>query len=215
MWIIKVLEKVILEPLFPKRCAVCSKKGVDICEECLSSLTRAVETPHPSIYSYFSYKDSRVKSILQNIKYFRKSYLITPLVKKITTDFWLTNFLGDTKNSLLIPIPMSRKRKLLRGGNQTEAIASSFSSFLSIPFEKNLLLRKKDTSQQVKTHSKGERLHNMKGAFAINNEKLDLYSTARIILIDDVTTTGATVTEAKKILEDVGYRNILTITIAH
>lgn len=215
MWIIEYLKNKTLNILFPLKCFLCGKNGDGICVDCLETLKRAVETPHPDTYSYFSYKDPRVRKILQNIKYFRKLYLIEALVKHISKDFWLNNLLGNKEFSVLVPIPMSSRRIWSRGGNHTFHMARIFSSSLNIPVSNNLLARKKDTLQQVLTHSRSERLKNMRGAFSINEKILPLFQNKRIILVDDVSTTGATIAEARKILEKNGFRNIIAITLAH
>ena len=215
MWIIQFSKNHLISLLFPATCALCNKKGKNICTSCISSLKRTVETPTPSTYSYFSYKDTQVRNLLQKIKYFRKLYLIEPLILHISQDIFLKNFLEDDIDSILVPIPMSRKRIWRRGGNHTIYIAEAFSSHMNIPVHTTLLSRKKDTIQQVLTHSKKERLRNMRNAFTVNEKYIEGLHNKKIILIDDVTTTGATISEAKQTLEKFGFKNIKAITLAH
>jgi predicted amidophosphoribosyltransferase len=104
---------------------------------------------------------------------------------------------------------------LERGSNHTEHIARAFSTQLTIPMETKLLIRKKDTVQQVQTHSKKERIRNIRKAFTVDKKHLDTLKDKRIILVDDVTTTGSTINEAVKVLEKAGFRDIKAITLAH
>ena len=104
-------------------------------------------------------------------------------------------------------------RKYLRGYNHTEALATSISNQTHIPVSTTTLV--KNTSQskkrQVLTKSRSERLKNQHNAFRINGTVLG----DKIILIDDVTTTGATLDEARKILLSNGALSVEAFTIAH
>jgi ComF family protein len=215
MWIIKRLVTKSLALLFPSKCTLCGVSGAGVCDNCLSTLTRAVEVPHPRIYAHFSYKDQRIRSMLQKIKYFRKLFIIESLIQHVSNSPFLVTFIGTKENTILIPIPMSKKRLLERGSNHTEHIARAFSTQLTIPMETKLLIRKKDTVQQVQTHSKKERIRNIRKAFTVDKKHLDTLKDKRIILVDDVTTTGSTINEAVKVLEKAGFRDIKAITLAH
>lgn len=215
MWIIKSATTHILSLLFPVSCVLCREKGKALCLPCFSSFKRTVETPHPDTYSYLSYKDTNVRNMLQKIKYFRKLYLIQPIVEYIASDPFLKGFLSAVENPILIPIPMSKKRTLLRGDNHTEYIAKSISVALDIPIQTNFLLRHKDTLQQVHTHSRIERVKNMRKAFKVEEKYISELRNRTIILIDDVTTTGATIKEATETLRKAGCKNVKAITLAH
>lgn len=215
MWIIKRITNYFLEFVFPTRCELCGNKNNTICDTCIETFIRAVDTTSPSTYSHFSYKDARVRSLLQKIKYFRKLYLIEPLVHKVASDYFLREFLADTSTSILLSIPMTRSRIWKRGGNHTIYIAKAFSTELSVTLHTKFLIRKKDTKQQVHTHSKKERLSNIKNAFTVDEKYLSEVRGKNIILIDDVTTTGATIQEAINVLRKHGFKNIKAITLAH
>ena len=81
--------------------------------------------------------------------------------------------------------------------------------------EKNILIKPKETKHQARIHNRGERLKNIIGSFAIKNTEKNLLKNRNIILIDDIITTGATLTEARKTLKKAGARKIIAFTVAH
>lgn len=101
-------------------------------------------------------------------------------------------------------------RKLIRGYNHSEILAKKIAKHAGLPYE-NLLYRQKFQIQQVKTRSKSERLKNQRNAFNLRGN----VTNKDIILIDDVTTTGATLLEARTLLLKNGARSVLAYTIAH
>ena len=83
--------------------------------------------------------------------------------------------------------------------------------------EKNILIKIKDTEHQARIKNRNERIKNMTGTFAIKdlekNKKLIMKK--NIILIDDILTTGATLSEARKVLRQAGARKVIAFTVAH
>jgi len=106
---------------------------------------------------------------------------------------------------------MLKNKKAKRGYNQTEIIAKDISKKLRIKLEKNNLIKIKDTKKQS-TLNKKEREKNVKDAFAIRNTK-NIVS-KKVILFDDIYTTGNTVNECSKILKEAGAEEIVVLTIA-
>lgn len=118
---------------------------------------------------------------------------------------------GSNGTITIIPVPMSFFRRIQRGHNHSETLAYTVHKETSIPLDTTSLSRKNTPHQQVKTKSKKERLQNQKNTFAcsIDVEGKD------IILIDDVTTTGATLYEARRVLQNAGAKSVIAYTIAH
>lgn len=120
----------------------------------------------------------------------------------------------QTKKTILVPIPISRMRLLERGFNQSKLIAESLLHYL--PHQnyalQELLHRTSHRKKQSTVASRQDRLRNMKNVFIAKNmlQKEYLY-----IIIDDVTSTGATIQEAKRALQKAGARHITAITVAH
>ncbi|MBI3572021.1 ComF family protein [Candidatus Kaiserbacteria bacterium] len=124
---------------------------------------------------------------------------------------YLQNADVDLRAARLVPIPLGAKRRTERGYNQVEEIAKRASRELGIPLETNVLVRTKETASQISLPRR-EREQNMRGAFSAAHpaSQSHLY-----ILLDDVTTTGATLSAAVSALRAAGAQNILPVALAH
>lgn len=169
--------------------------------------------------SFFKYKDEDIKNIIWNIKYkndkkaIKKiAAILHPYLVEIIAD---KNMFYNDKNFILIPMPISRRRFIERGFNQTEKICEAIRKIdknNSFFIQNNILKKKFHTKSQTKTKNKKEREENLKGSFKIANKN---YIKGRnIILLDDVTTTGTTIKEASKTLKNSGAKNVFPIAIA-
>jgi competence protein ComFC len=214
MWIIDFAKKSFVELLFPSFCALCNKPKETLCAQCLKSLKLSVDIIHPETYSHFSYKDPNVRLLLKKIKYYHRPHLLEDLVREVFSSYEVRKMIAACNNPLLIPIPTPLLRVFSRGENHTKNLAKIISNHLNLPVENNLLVRRKHTKQQVKTLSKKERQKNVRNIFqVVTTNQIDGRRT--LILIDDVTTTGATLEEARRILKQAGYNNVKAITLAH
>lgn len=157
----------------------------------------------------FSYQDPLVKELVWQIKYKKNKQAI-----KIA-GYAIYKILDEkfTEPILLIPIPISKKRRRERGYNQCELVVDEIlrldqeNRFLT---DYNLLARVKHIERQTLKGRK-ERIENTKNIFEVNKKS----DNQKIILIDDVITTGSTVEEAKKALLLAGYNDVYAIAIAH
>jgi len=111
----------------------------------------------------------------------------------------------------LIPIPLHPVREYRRGYNQAELIAYQLSRITHIPVANERLHRIKRRQPQARLDFI-KRLANIKGAFAAESGGDEI---EKVILVDDVVTSGATVLEAKKVLESAGFKVVGIISIAH
>ena len=120
---------------------------------------------------------------------------------------------------LLIPVPLEKDRQKERGFNQAELICRELTKLdnnINFSLKTDILIKIKNTKHQAKVENRSERLRNIIGSFGINEKQTDTKLEGRnIILIDDVITTGATLTEAKKILKRAGARKVVAFTVAH
>ena len=115
---------------------------------------------------------------------------------------------------LLIPIPISEERRLERGYNQSEYIAKAILEndvAHKLLYAPQWFSKIKETPSQSHSESKAERISNLAGCFEADPRVEMKY----IILIDDVVTTGSTLSEARKTLLDAGARDVFAFTIAH
>jgi ComF family protein len=188
-------------------------------EATIETLPRANSLPELDwIHPLFNYKDGRVKAVIWELKY-KENILPLIYIGKILFDeiFSLISdiYLFDTDAKfLLLPIPITNEKRRNRGYNQSELIAKAIrENDLShtLLYAPQWFLKVKNTSEQNKTHSKEERLLNLTGSFEADLRVSDYY----VILIDDVVTTGSTLSVAKKELLEKGVRDVFAFTIAH
>jgi competence protein ComFC len=115
------------------------------------------------------------------------------------------------KDFFLIPIPITEKSRKTRGYNQSLLIAKRISDENKIM--QNILFKNRNHIPQNKIKNRAERLGNVKNSFEVR--KNELVENKIVILIDDVVTTGATLTEAKKVLKSSGAKKVFAFVVAH
>ena len=120
----------------------------------------------------------------------------------------------SSKNVYIISVPLHAKRLRKRGYNQAELLAKELSKRLNIKFVANILIRAKNTKPQFDL-KKGERGKNILGAFIVNPKFQNKLKGKRFLLVDDITTTGATLRECVKVLKKGGAEKVLAIILAH
>ncbi len=208
----------ILDLLFPKFCLNCQKEGGYLCEDCqatleISGFHQKYPTSHlTDLYFALNYQKPLIQNIIKLFKY-------EPFVKdlsKILSSLIIYHFqLLDNKPNfsdyVLIPMPLARNRLKWRGFNQAEEIGKELSKFFKIPLLNNTLVKIKETLPQVELVGKA-RKENIKGVFLLNNE--NLIKNRKILLIDDVYTTGATMEEGARVLKIAGVKEIIGIVAA-
>lgn len=205
--------------IFPERCVGCRSRETSLCDTCLSLVPPPRENPETWIHAVFSYKDPRIKKAVWLLKYKNRKRLAqtfgNALADLVLEDIAENIQFERAAHIVLVPIPISRSRLRERGYNQAYLIAAALKNRLGdarISIENNLLKKEIDTKRQSHTKSRRERLENIVGSFS----GIKAYNPRAIyILIDDVTTTGATLLEAKKILRAGGARKIKAYTVAH
>ena len=212
MWMIHSLFRKITDILFPTACYGCSKEGPSLCSSCLARRTRSIDIPHIYITSIYSFKDPLIKRAIHAIKYYHRKDLVEPLANGLAQEITKNDSYDLAKHEwILVPVPMPLLRKYMRGYNQAELIAQELAYKLSLPIRKDLVTRVRTPKRQVTMRSRSERLKNQHNSFMVAGDVNGL----RILLVDDVTTTGATLHEVRRILLKAGARNVRAVTIAH
>ncbi len=156
----------------------------------------------------FSYTEPVKKAIIQ-FKFQNNTDLASLFVKEIL--FHLKDFIEKIDPTLIIPVPLHLKRLRERGYNQCLLLAKKIAKVLDVPCDFKVLKKIKATPPQVGL-SLAERYKNIKGSFAVI--KPDYIKKKRIVLIDDVFTTGSTVNECAKVLMKAGAESVWVITLA-
>jgi len=110
----------------------------------------------------------------------------------------------------IMPVPLHYSRKRERGYNQSKIIAREISESTSVPIAEKVLIRKKKTKDQ--THlSPEERERNVRGAFVVRADST--LQGKKVILVDDVMTTGATLKECARVIKEAGAREVVGVTL--
>lgn len=212
----------------PRFCTSCKKKlppeEFFVCTECIAGIKIA---DADRIDHEFKRKFSNDKLIndFTSPFLFEKEKALQQIIHalKYNENFRLGIFLGrlaaeKAKHKILewdadsiVPVPIHRLKKAERGYNQSLYISKGISSVLQIPAAKNVVERKRFTETQT-AFSFDERKENVKDAFAIKNK--NAVSGKKIILVDDVITTGATISECAKVLIDNGAEKVFAFSVA-
>ena len=132
---------------------------------------------------------------------------------------WMARWMYDAANTLIgdcdvvVPVPLHRTRIVSRRFNQSAELARHIASVSGVKFAPEYLVRHKRTTQQVGL-SRNQREQNLAGAFVVPEEHRADVNSARILLIDDVYTTGATVRAATRSLKRAGAHTVLVLVFA-
>jgi len=235
MW--KTIFSNLFNLLFPKRCINCQKEGAYLCNDCLSLIEISPKDYCPfccspketengktcklhhsknlnGLIAATSYQDKIVKNAINTLKYkpFIKD-LAKPLSSLIIAHFKLLDNCPDFSNSILCAVPLHKTRLRQRGFNQAEEIAKHLSKSLNIPFRPRLLLKTKKTLPQMTLNRNG-RIKNVSGAFEVNPQKKNQIFGKKILLVDDVFTTGSTMEEGARVLRETGAKEVWGIVAA-
>lgn len=224
----KIINKVwaritglITESLFPRNPLETQAKEViaSIAKIRCDEGDKLTKYPCPA-YSFFAYRTKAVRAMIWRLKY-RSDINVAELFAKRMHDQLCEELAelaewSNFRNPILVAIPISKRKLRLRGFNQSAAICKALSIidsnrfFTHVP---NVLYKIKDTKSQARVKDKKSRLENLKDSFAIKDKTL--VENKNIILLDDVLTTGATLTEATLALKTAGAKNIIWVAVAH
>ena len=207
--------------IFPQCCLICGKSAEDIlCAKCIKELNQkmkvVIENKNKKEFNevYFEkhcylFKYEDIRNLILDYKFNDKSYLYQIFSKIIIKNEKICGFLK--KYDIIIPVPISKKRKIQRGYNQSYLIAKEITKYKVLKNECNCLIKQKDTIEQSKL-GKNERKTNIQGAYKIiNKEKI---ISKNVLIIDDIYTTGNTVNECAKELKKAGAKRIGVLAIA-
>lgn len=223
-----------IELFFPKFCLSCQKEGEYLCQDCLS-LAGVMESsfclcekpqrlPDPGkcrncrkrkldgLYFAVSYGNNIVKRLIHRLKYEPciKDLSLT-LAQLIFSHLMLLEKNFDEKKFVFVPVPLTKRKLKRRGFNQSEEIAKKLSKLIQIPTVSNCLLKIKETAPQMEISGQ-ERKENIKDAFVIKDKRG--ISGKKILLVDDVYTTGSTLEECARILKEAEAEEVWGLVVA-
>jgi ComF family protein len=205
--------------LFPKSRRVLELEALSS-GKLLKLLPPATEVTGEDTIALFDYQHSLVKEIIWEVKYGGNTMLAGKLGEilfdVISTELAERGLFEKFDTPLLIPMPVSDKRRNERGWNQAEILCEAVvktDTNKTLKYKPRQLVKHYHTESQTKTASKKERSENLKNSMKVLAPSV--IENQFIILVDDVMTTGSTFNEAKRALRDAGAKKILCIAVAH
>jgi len=217
-----------LNLLFPPRCVGCRQAGSWLCAECMSQISW-VEFPvcaccggrpladglcercHTSplqieaIHSV-AYFEGVLREAVHCLKYSGRTVLAEPLGDLMAT-YWMEH---SVPVDLVVPVPLHAARLRERGYNQAALLAREMARRDGLALDERVLIRWRATAPQVELDA-GQRKENVHAAFRCASDKL---ADKRILLVDDVCTTGATLEACALALYERGARSVQALTLA-
>lgn len=173
-------------------------------------LTQYSPTKYEDFAALTSFSDTYIRACVHEAKFHHNEQaweLLATLLKQ-----YFKTLEGEY---LVLPVPLSNKRQKERGYNQvTKVTKIALKNFPNLELKENILYRKRDTTPQTKLE-KSERLKNVEDAFGVLDAKSTNIAETKIILIDDVATTGATLKTAKAALLPHKPKSITCLALAH
>lgn len=216
--------------LFPLKCVVCGKEDVRelLCEKCFAEI-RIKETlfcgecrarlaggkkichkNFPYVLGMATdYDEPGVRELISGFKFKFWTEAAKPLGKILAT--YARKLPIKWEKALILPVPLSRQRERERGFNQSRILAEEFAKDIGSQLEFGVLVRVKNSKPQSELDFH-KRLENVRGVFAVQNR--EILKGQKIVLIDDVVTSGSTFFEAASILKEAGARGIIAIAVA-
>jgi len=215
-----MLKLFFLNLLFPIKCLACHREGAWLCSACFKKLEfgsnkKKYHLAIPDLDKIFIAGDYDDPLLAAAIKKFKYNFIVAlgQILARFLILFWsgqeVLQGLAPSSKFLVIPLPLSKKRRRWRGFNQAGILAREFSAHFA--YDLNLGLKRIKHKKPQAELSEKERLNNVAGIFSFAGTEL---SGRTIILIDDVVTTGATLNEAAHALKAAGAEQVYGLVLA-
>lgn len=188
-----------LNIFFPQKCGYCGKIGSSLCDNCekaikkfeIDIIQRENLIKNKKVNKFYIYRyESIIRELLIKYKFNDCSYLSDTFAKIISKNKKICRFLKNY--DIIIPVPLHKKRRIERGYNQTELIVKKLKN---IKVETKCLKKIKNIKPQSEKGLK-DRIKDIKGVYKVEN--IDKIINKRVILFDDIYTTGSTINECIK-----------------
>ncbi len=227
--IVGKLSRLALDLVFPPSCAACGAGGELVCGACAGSLERALPPrcrrcwrpwrdagpcvscrieppPFDGLYAAFVYTGT-ARELVHALKYRGMTALAPPMASRLAGGVRDGGLAAD----MVVPVPLSGLRRRTRGYNQAEALARELGRELSLPVLAHGLARRRHSPPQARSADADERRRNVLGAFVARARNV---AGLRVLLVDDVTTTGATFAACAGALKEAGARSVWAVAFA-
>ena len=201
--------------LYPNVCPRCGKiigYNDDFCGDCLGCITPFTgkfDIPYTDRFAAYCVYDDNIRPAVLDLKdtdcgnsYYAFAYRIAETLRN-------EGFGCDA--DYIVPIPMSRRSMRKRGYNQTELMAKELRYMIGVPYA-NVLMKVRETKEQKSVEGR-ERAENVSGAFGISPKAPDIKGRT-LLIIDDLCTTGSTLSEAARVLKENGAAKVYAVSFA-
>lgn len=234
--IFKKIFQLLVDSIYPRRCTFCDcvlgRKERYLCKTCRNKIPSPITEPRCKTcgkplrceekeYCYDC--DQRIQSYEAGIGIFLYQGIMKEAVMRFKfqgrkeygmflgklMNLYAADFIKNIHPDMIVPVPIHRKKQSRRGYNQAEVLAQIVSKGFSIPIRTDLVLRKKFTKAQ-KELNRNERKKNIKKAFQVKKEA-GKYK--RILIIDDIYTTGTTINEMAQELKSSGVEEVYFLVL--
>lgn len=175
----------------------------DLCTDCLEE-----EHIFKKGYTCVEYTAAE-RDIIHNFKYKDKAYL----GRKLAEILYDRIEVEELEPDVVIPVPMHIKKQRIRGYNQADVMACSLAKLMGVPYEGKALIRIIET-KPMSSLGALERKSNIQHAFVIRDNKKSELAGKRVLLVDDVYTTGSTADSCASVLLAAGAEEVFVITFA-
>lgn len=212
---LKIVQSII-DLIYKKRCYFCksTNNNMRMCLKCYkkivffnSNFRQVIDGVR--VFCATFYKDN-TKKLIRAVKYHNEKGLVY-YQAKLMCDYWNTLDIKQ-ENFIVVPVPMHKSRKKKRKYNHMDLVADAFVSLVgeNLVLDTTLIERIKDTKPQYKL-TYDERQKNLKNAFLLSKD-FEKYKDKKILIVDDILTTGSTLQEIIKTLQAKGLQDITCFT---
>lgn len=211
----------LLNIIYPPVCGFCDEINENfLCDKCKNKFEKIklnkiddynnVPVYFKEHYYIFKYEDE-IRDLIIKYKFQDKSYLYKTFAKIILdNENFINNFIENY--DCIISVPIHKKRMKIRGYNQSQLIAKEIAVKCGMEFYKDVLIKNKNIVAQS-TLDKLDRVKNIQGAFKVKDNIMKI-NNKRILIFDDIFTTGSTVNECARVLIEKGVKSVGVCTLA-
>lgn len=221
--------KHISQLMFPCRCSVCNKViylGKEMCDDCVYELRvipehislMLISNPNINLRLGFKpvysgvaapyYHEDGGKSMIYNLKFKNRRELALPISHEMYNTY--KQYISNKDIDCICSVPSKFKNTFIRGYDHVKILAKLTAEHTGLSYYPLLKLNRKKKSQH--TLNAEERLKNIRGSFKINNKCQYDFKGKNVLIIDDIMTTGATISECSRVLKRKGAKNVYGLT---
>ncbi|SDY62155.1 ComF family protein [Tindallia californiensis] len=213
---IKPIKEMLLDLVYPPYhpCPHCFETDIAIkgetgslCPSCFKSFPFLRKEENPPNVQALAHYHGAAQSLVHRLKYKEALYLAKPMANL------MLQHLEPKGSSLVIPVPMHQRRQRQRGYNQAERLARHIARMVELECETNAMIRNRETEPMYRLN-RLQRIQNMWNSITVRETERYRIRNQKILLVDDVYTTGATAQACIRSLKEAGAEGVTVITFA-